>query len=87
MTSRAEYQRLYVERRACGLTPLTQQRVPAESLLSALAAVQRRLPKSLEKAVWRARRSGSFTVLAADEICVGYLGVHPVDVFGAEWFA
>ena len=40
----------------------------------------------LRKAYHRAVRRGGVSVLHADELSVELLGVHPYEIWGAEWF-
>ena len=47
----------------------------------------RRLVERLQRSYERARNQGGWvTVVAADELCVRVLGVHPVQVFGPLWW-
>lgn len=41
---------------------------------------------ALERAYCRARREGSLTPFAADRLAIRLLGLHPVLVWGDEWW-
>jgi hypothetical protein len=70
-----------------GLQSLRFVYIDAAPLLELLEAMDVPRSKQLDKAIWRARRSGTFTLASADELCVRYLRVHPSYVFGDAWWA
>jgi len=75
------------ERQTLGVKSLNHEYIDAAPLLEVLKREGPvPMPKWVDKAVWRARDRGTFTINAADELCIRVLGVHPIDVFGSLWF-
>lgn len=87
MSTHAAYMKQYRIDQRDGLQPLRFIRLPAEPLLSMLEVLPGRRSKQVDKAMWRARRSGTFTFAQADELCVTILRRHPAELYGDLWWA
>lgn len=66
-----------------------QPHIPAGDLITAVQARQlclHRYPEAVQRAYFRAARTGSLTLAAADHLAVALLGEHPATIWGDEWW-
>lgn len=63
-----------------------QGHLDAAPLLRLIDRCDRTAPKKLQESIQKGRQRGFFTVGKVDEICIDYLCVHPIEVYGEEFF-
>ena len=58
----------------------------AAPLLRRIDASERLIPRHMQGTIQKGRHRGFFTVNKVDELCIDYLGVHPTEIYGEEFF-
>ncbi len=69
--------------------PPPEPRIDARPLLRAVAAEgvsTDRYPQRIQQAFYRARREGTITVSAADQLAVVMARAHPCELWGDAWW-